>query len=79
MFSNNIDNIGGYTADDIIEKISFGIPTEPDDFVREAIKAESKLDIRVSLITNPSKRLMAYLDKTWQRTSQGYLDAGLLG
>ena len=79
MFSNNIDNIGGYKADDIIEKISCGIPTERDDFVREAIKAESKLDIRVSLITNPSKRLMAYLGETWQRTSQGYLDAGLLG
>ena len=24
---------------DIVEKVSFGIPREPDDFVREAIKA----------------------------------------
>ena len=40
LFSNNRDNIdGGYTADDFIEKISLGIPRDPDDFVREAIKA----------------------------------------
>ena len=42
--SNFRDNKGvesGYTyaSSDIVEKVSFGIPREPNDFVREAIKA----------------------------------------
>ena len=36
---NAIENSNNYTDEHIVEKISFGIPREPDDFVKEAIKA----------------------------------------
>ena len=36
---NSLGSIDTIRLDDIVEKISFGIPRDPDDFVEEAIKA----------------------------------------
>ena len=35
----SLQNSSNYTEDQIAEKVSFGIPREPEDFVKEAIKA----------------------------------------
>lgn len=35
----SLGNRDDYTDEEAVEKISFGIPREPDDFVKEAIKA----------------------------------------
>ena len=36
---NALENSSNYTEEHIVEKVSFGIPREPDDFVKEAIRA----------------------------------------